>query len=101
MAPSSPTSSLMGTSAADGEPAVGRVLLTGATGYVGGRLLRRLEESGRPVRCMVRRPEALSGRATKQTEIVYGDVLETSLSPTACRRPLRVSRPLTTSFIRW
>src|SRR6266705_1904064 len=76
MAPSSPTSSLMGTSAADGEPAVGRVLLTGATGYVGGRLLRRLEESGRPVRCMVRRPEALSGRATKHTEIVYGDVLE-------------------------
>src|SRR6266480_7137582 len=54
----------------------GRVLLTGATGYVGGRLLRKLEESGRPVRCMVRRPEALSGRATKHTEIVYGDVLE-------------------------
>src|SRR6266540_206246 len=76
MAPSSPTSSLMGTSAADGEQAVGRVLLTGATGYVGGRLLRTLEESGRPVRCMVRRPEALSRRAAEQTEIVYGDVLE-------------------------
>jgi len=66
----------MGTSAAEGEQAVGRVLLTGATGYVGGRLLRTLEESGRPVRCMVRRPEALSGRAAAQTEIVYGDVLE-------------------------
>jgi len=66
----------MGTSAADGEQAVGRVLLTGATGYVGGRLLRTLEESGRPVRCMVRRPEALSRRAAEQTEIVYGDVLE-------------------------
>ena len=66
----------MGASAADGEQAAGRVLLTGATGYVGGRLLRKLEESGRPVRCMVRRPEALSGRATTQTEIVYGDVLE-------------------------
>src|SRR6266852_5228651 len=52
------------------------VLLTGATGYVGGRLLRRLEESGRPVRCMVRRPEALAGRTTKLTEIVHGDVLE-------------------------
>jgi uncharacterized protein YbjT (DUF2867 family) len=33
-------------------PAVGRVLLTGATGYVGGRLLRKLEESGRAVRCI-------------------------------------------------
>jgi uncharacterized protein YbjT (DUF2867 family) len=66
----------MGASAADGEQAGGRVLLTGATGYVGGRLLRKLEESGRQVRCLVRRPEALSGRATEQTEIVYGDVLE-------------------------
>jgi uncharacterized protein YbjT (DUF2867 family) len=56
--------------------AAGRVLLTGANGYVGGRLLRRLEESGRPVRCMVRRPEALWGRAAEQTEVVHGDVLE-------------------------
>jgi uncharacterized protein YbjT (DUF2867 family) len=75
VAPSSPVSSLMGASAADGEQ-TGRVLLTGATGYVGGRLLRKLEESGRPVRCMVRRPEALSGRTAEQTEIIYGDVLE-------------------------
>jgi uncharacterized protein YbjT (DUF2867 family) len=55
--------------------AVGRVLLTGANGYVGGRLLRRLEESGRPVRCMARRPETLSGRTAQHTEIVQGDVL--------------------------
>src|SRR6478736_7537219 len=54
----------------------GRVLLTGATGYVGGRLLRKLEESGRPVRCMVRRPEVLLGRAAEQTEIVHGDILD-------------------------
>ena len=71
----------MGTSAADAEQAAGHVLLTGATGYVGGRLLRKLEESGRPVRCMVRRPGALSGRATKHTEIVYGDVLEPDSLP--------------------
>jgi uncharacterized protein YbjT (DUF2867 family) len=57
-------------------PDRGGVLLTGATGYVGGRLLRALEESGRPVRCLVRRPETLSGRAAAQTEVVYGDVLE-------------------------
>ena len=66
----------MGASARRREQAAGRVLLTGATGYVGGRLLRKLEESGRPVRCLVRRPEALSGRAAEQTEIVHGDVLE-------------------------
>jgi uncharacterized protein YbjT (DUF2867 family) len=76
LAPPRPTSKLIGASAAAGEQAPGRVLLTGATGYVGGRLLRRLEESGRPVRCMVRRPEALSGRAAEETEIVYGDVLK-------------------------
>jgi len=58
------------------QQAPGRVLLTGATGYVGGRLLRRLEESVRAVRCMVRRPETLSGRTAEQTEIVQGDVLE-------------------------
>ena len=66
----------MGASAAHGDQSAGRILLTGATGYVGGRLLRKLEESGRPVRCLVRRPEALLGRATEQTEIVPGDVLE-------------------------
>ena len=76
MAPAAPTCSLISASAADGERAAGRVPLTGATGYVGGRLLRRLEESGRQVRCMLRRPEALSGRTTNQTEVVYGDVLE-------------------------
>src|SRR6266496_4270077 len=63
------------------QQAAGRVLLTGATGYVGGRLLRKLEESGRPVRCMVRRPEALSGRTAEQTEIVHGDVLEPDSLP--------------------
>src|SRR6266550_975271 len=57
------------------QQAAGRVLLTGATGYVGGRMLRKLEELGRPVRCIVRRPEALSGRTAAQTEIVRGDVL--------------------------
>ena len=54
----------------------GRTLLTGATGYVGGRLLTRLEEAGRPVRCLARRPEALRGRVGGTTEIVRGDVLD-------------------------
>jgi uncharacterized protein YbjT (DUF2867 family) len=54
--------------------AAGRVLLTGATGYVGGRLLRRLEATGRPVRCMARRPEVLEARVAEQTEVVRGDI---------------------------
>jgi uncharacterized protein YbjT (DUF2867 family) len=53
-----------------------QVLLTGATGYVGGRLLRRLEASGRQVRCMTRRPEALATRVAERTEVVAGDALD-------------------------
>ncbi len=52
------------------------LLLTGATGYVGGRLRRRLEERGWSVRCMSRRPEALNGRVAAETRVVYGDVFE-------------------------
>ena len=52
------------------------ILLTGATGYVGGRLLPLLEARGERVRCMVRRPEHLQGRVGAQTESVAGDVLD-------------------------
>lgn len=52
------------------------VLLTGATGYVGGRVRRRLEQGGHRVRCLTRRPEALVGRVGSDTEVVGGDVLE-------------------------
>ena len=52
------------------------VLLTGATGYVGGRLLAELERRRVPVRCFVRRPEALRGRASASTELVAGDALD-------------------------
>ena len=52
------------------------VLLTGATGYVGGRLLRALEQGGRRLRCLARRPEYLAPRAAADTEIVQGDCLD-------------------------
>ena len=52
------------------------ILLTGATGYVGGRLLRRLEREGSAVRCVCRNPETLAGRVAPGTELLRGDLLE-------------------------
>jgi uncharacterized protein YbjT (DUF2867 family) len=52
------------------------VLLTGATGYVGGRLLRRFEAEQYPVRCIVRRPEFLRSRVGSGIEVVPGDLLD-------------------------
>jgi uncharacterized protein YbjT (DUF2867 family) len=52
------------------------ILLTGATGYVGGRLLKPLEQAGHHVRCLARRPEFLSARAEPTTEVATGDVLD-------------------------
>ena len=49
------------------------VLLTGATGYVGGRLLRPLENAGYSLRCLARRPEYLRHRVAPSTEIIEGD----------------------------
>jgi uncharacterized protein YbjT (DUF2867 family) len=50
------------------------ILVTGATGYVGGRLLAALEGRGLRVRCLARRPEFLRPRAAPGTEVVQGDV---------------------------
>ncbi|MEM9354439.1 MAG: SDR family oxidoreductase [Planctomycetota bacterium] len=54
------------------------ILLTGPTGYVGGRLLKRLEALPVRVRCLARNPEYLEGVTGKQTEVVRGDVLDRS-----------------------
>jgi uncharacterized protein YbjT (DUF2867 family) len=52
------------------------ILLTGATGYIGGRLLGSLEAEGHPVRCLVRRPELFRSRVGAGTEVVAGDLLD-------------------------
>ncbi len=53
-----------------------RILLTGATGYVGGHLLDRLQQTQSHVRCLTRRPKALAHREGPRTEVVAGDLLD-------------------------
>lgn len=52
-----------------------RVLLTGATGYVGGLLLPLLEKQSVTVRCLARNPDKIR-RSRATTEVVRGDVLD-------------------------
>ncbi len=61
------------------------VLLTGVTGYVGGRLRRALEADGRRLRCMARRPDYVRTRVAPGTEVVSGDVLEPASLEAALR----------------
>ncbi|MGE0191266.1 MAG: SDR family oxidoreductase [Planctomycetota bacterium] len=64
-------------------PASPRLLLAGATGYVGGRLLRALEARGEPLRCLARRPEDLAAGRPGSTEVVRGDVFDPASLATA------------------
>lgn len=53
-----------------------RVLVTGATGYIGGRLVPCLLRAGHGVRCLVRRPDGLAGRPWETSvDVVVGDAL--------------------------
>jgi uncharacterized protein YbjT (DUF2867 family) len=53
-----------------------RILLTGGTGYVGGRLLTAMKEQGYDVRALARQPKFLQHRSGFDVEIVKGDVLD-------------------------
>src|SRR5579883_998038 len=58
------------------------ILLTGGTGYVGGRLIPLLEKQAVRLRCLARSPEKMRPRVQPGTEIVQGDVLDpSSLEP--------------------
>jgi uncharacterized protein YbjT (DUF2867 family) len=59
------------------------ILVTGATGYIGGRLVPLLLAQGHRVRCLARDPDRLRGRDwVGRVEVVAGDVLDRdSLGP--------------------
>jgi uncharacterized protein YbjT (DUF2867 family) len=60
------------------------VLVTGATGYIGGRLVGRLLSAGYRVRVIVRDPLRLQDRPwTDNVEVVEGDVLKRHTLPAA------------------
>lgn len=62
------------------------VLVTGATGYIGGRLVPRLLDLGYRVRVLARDPRRLQGRTwAGQIEIFEGDVLKPETLPDAMR----------------
>lgn len=52
------------------------ILVLGATGYVGGRLVPRLVDAGYRVRCVARDPAKLAGRGWAGVEVVKGDALD-------------------------
>jgi uncharacterized protein YbjT (DUF2867 family) len=60
-----------------------RVLVTGATGYIGGRLVPRLYEQGHAVRCLARSAQRLQGRFPAAVEIVDGSIDDSAALNTA------------------
>src|SRR5690606_35512726 len=58
-------------------------LVTGASGYIGGRLVTALAGAGERVRCMARRPDELRLRVPEGVEVVRGDVLDPASLATA------------------
>ena len=52
------------------------ILVLGATGYVGGRLVPRLLKQGREVRCLVRSPAKVEGKNWPGADIRQGDVMD-------------------------
>ncbi len=65
------------------DPGFPIILITGASGYIGGRLARALTEKNVMLRCLARRPEYLKQRVPPGTEVTAGDVLKADSLPPA------------------
>jgi uncharacterized protein YbjT (DUF2867 family) len=61
------------------------ILVTGATGYIGGRLVPRLLALGQRIRCLSRNPDRLEGRNWPGVQLVQGDVADAAALDTALR----------------
>ena len=68
------------------------ILLTGATGYIGDRLLRSLEGAACAVRCLARRPGRVAS-TNSTTEVVTGDCLDKALTKGTLSRALKTPLP--------
>lgn len=53
-----------------------KILITGATGYIGGRLLKSLESGRHQIRCLARKPEYLRSKVAESTEVFRGEVAD-------------------------
>lgn len=58
------------------QPGMGKILVTGATGYIGGRLVPELLARGYQVRVMVRQASPEQGELWPNAEIVVADALD-------------------------
>jgi oxidoreductase len=61
---------------ASAPPADGVCLITGATGFIGGRLAERLVADGRAVRCLARESSDTTALERLRVPIVYGDLTD-------------------------
>jgi len=55
---------------------MGKILVIGATGFVGAHLVQALLQAGHTVRCLARNPDRIRDMAGKDCEIVKGDILD-------------------------
>jgi len=62
------------------------ILVTGSTGYIGGRIVPHLLDAGYHIRCLVRDPARLQGRAWyDRVDSTTGDVLQPETLPEAVK----------------